>query len=469
MCISAYMSSVGVSLMPSDAAIEGLVRSLDELVPDFVDDYVAQVGEFSFDTFTSTIEQGCIIRTNGLLQVGQAAASLMGRFTAWLIEKFGLIGEDGTPVTEPVIVYDGTYYCVVNGETVRPCYDSAGNLVYVFPRTDDLLSYTFDTGYTVDVQNNYNGNSYGYIKIENYEWKDAANSAAWGFSAETGQNFCYLYSDLSSVPTLQGSVYFTNNFGIISGSRSTDENVAVEIDPHYESVPTVEDQHAMVINNGISYTDEQSYIDAVLGGVAAGTLAPTYAIENVAEGDVTVPDEGTDTDDVQVSILDWTKKIWQTVTELPGAIADAIADAFAAVFSPDPELVNEITGTFSEKFGFVETLKRVGDDLFGMSASADPPVVWIHLEDAEGRYIYGGTVKALDMSWYQRYKPDMDRILSGFLWIAYLWLLFRRLPDIISGAGLVIGESRYLDDGFYVDDDTGEVVGHFKFRRSKHL
>lgn len=68
-----------------------------------------------------------------------------------------------------------------------------------------------------------------------------------------------------------------------------------------------------------------------------------------------------------------------------------------------------------------------------MTPDSEPPVIWIHLDKAEGKYSYGGKVKALDMSWYQRYKADMDKLISGFLWLGFLWLLFKRAASIIQG------------------------------------
>lgn len=39
------------------------------------------------------------------------------------------------------------------------------------------------------------------------------------------------------------------------------------------------------------------------------------------------------------------------------------------------------------------------------------------------------------MSWYARYKPSVDIILSGILWIVFVWNTFKTLPSIINGVG----------------------------------
>lgn len=41
------------------------------------------------------------------------------------------------------------------------------------------------------------------------------------------------------------------------------------------------------------------------------------------------------------------------------------------------------------------------------------------------------------MSWYSRYKPIGDGIFLSFAYIFFIWNLYKRLPDIINGAGMV--------------------------------
>ena len=161
-------------------------------------------------------------------------------------------------------------------------------------------------------------------------------------------------------------------------------------------------------------------------------------LDKLAANDLTVSGsvEGADAPDVPATDVGWKgtiEKIYQGILSLPQAIADAIKAVLEKLFAPDAALMQEMTDTFKGKFSFLPTLHKVGTDLFGMTAETDPPVIWIHLEDAEGKYTYGGPVKALDLSWYQRYKADVDKLISGFLWLAFLWLLFKRAASIIHG------------------------------------
>ena len=130
----------------------------------------------------------------------------------------------------------------------------------------------------------------------------------------------------------------------------------------------------------------------------------------------------------------WLQNIIDAITALPAAIAEKIG----ALFKPDEALFTEITDTFKGKFGFFSTLKQFGNDLFGMTPETEPPVIWVHLENAESKfgYNYGDKQKIFDMTWYQKYKASVDGLLSGFLWLGYLWLLFKRAPAILGGMQL---------------------------------
>lgn len=136
----------------------------------------------------------------------------------------------------------------------------------------------------------------------------------------------------------------------------------------------------------------------------------------------------------------WLQNIIDAITALPAAIAEKVG----ALFKPDEALLSEITDTFKGKFGFLPVLKQFGDDLFGMTPESEPPVIWVHLENAESKfgYNYGDKQKIFDMTWYQKYKASVDGLLSGFLWLGYLWLLFKRAPAILNGMQLSNDEAR---------------------------
>ena len=61
--------------------------------------------------------------------------------------------------------------------------------------------------------------------------------------------------------------------------------------------------------------------------------------------------------------------------------------------------------------------------------------------------VYGGQVEMLDLSWYTPYKKTVDDLISGFLWLFFLWALFRHAPAVISGVGLTVSRSSDISEG----------------------
>lgn len=228
-------------------------------------------------------------------------------------------------------------------------------------------------------------------------------------------------------------------------------------------------------------TSIEDLLQQILAQLQANTLAPTLEVAGTETGGNT----GTDEDAKPYlpyipQIFEKIKElpgtlanIWETIKGIPAAIAEkigaffttlwgwlqsiidaitalpaAIAEKIGALFKPDEALLTEITDTFKGKFGFFSTLKQFGNDLFGMTPETEPPVIWVHLENAESKfgYNYGDKQKIFDMTWYQKYKASVDGLLSGFLWLGYLWLLFKRAPAILNGMQLSNDEARASAD-----------------------
>lgn len=48
----------------------------------------------------------------------------------------------------------------------------------------------------------------------------------------------------------------------------------------------------------------------------------------------------------------------------------------------------------------------------------------------------GGEVEVLDLSWYTPFKERLDNLISGFLWLGYIWHLFKIAPSLLGSVGL---------------------------------
>lgn len=118
-----------------------------------------------------------------------------------------------------------------------------------------------------------------------------------------------------------------------------------------------------------------------------------------------------------------------------------------SLFVPSPTYFAEKVVVLTDNFEFVtsiiETVNLISD-FFDSVGSGEVPKISINLSLAESKYNYGSTAYALDMSWYSRYKPTVDKLLSAIMWLFFLWRMFCALPGIISGtASSFNAEERY--------------------------
>lgn len=81
---------------------------------------------------------------------------------------------------------------------------------------------------------------------------------------------------------------------------------------------------------------------------------------------------------------------------------------------------------------------------------------------------------SLDMSWYLPFKSYGDMVISGFMWLGYIWLLVKRSPDIIHGVGLITEHYMAPDEPDFttheniVVDDNGQVKSYSTVTKYKN-
>lgn len=372
-----------------------------------------------------------VVAAPGVLQIPKDLAAAFKDFCGWfqgehsLSDNSSFMISSGTTLTDN----DGNVYelCQSNKTIGEPkplyMYDPyVGTIIYTNTLSESKTIWfgSIDLAFSVDKT---------YLRIIS-EALDYGSS----ISLETNDLFSFYLYD-SSVYLCYRSVKNPSSWSVgfkvcdTSYVGLNDSSLSVATgEVHYPATDTMTDEQSYAVTfDGVTATDLEGVLDDAVARILDGTLT--------AKGEIT------DALDVPQD-LTWTEhvaEIWESVKALPQTISQAIVDAF----TPDAELVQEIVTTFNGKFGWLETLHRFGTDLFGMTADSEPPVIYIHLEDATGKYNYGGTEKALDMSWYQPYKEDVDWLLSGFMYLAFLWLLFKRAPAIIRGGEMA---TDYIDD-----------------------
>ena len=302
-----------------------------------------------------------------------------------------------------------------------------------------------------------------YLFMRRYDSND--DGLAWGFE----------YYDFSNGVRVKRFKEVGNTCVRFAKSQVAQNDLSV-FAPSYYKNPTIDlpaegEEAANPTLSGVgdgTATTIEGLLQQILAQLQANTLAPTLDLAGTETGGNTGADEDAKPYLPYIpQIFEKIKElpgtlanIWETVKGIPAAIAEkigaffttlwgwlqniidaitalpaAIAEKIGALFKPDEALLTEITDTFKGKFGFFSTLKQFGSDLFGMTPETEPPVIWVHLENAESKfgYNYGDKQKIFDMTWYQKYKASVDGLLSGFLWLGYLWLLFKRAPSILNG------------------------------------
>lgn len=149
-------------------------------------------------------------------------------------------------------------------------------------------------------------------------------------------------------------------------------------------------------------------------------------------------------------ILEFLSNFWSMSLQALRSLGDYILNGIKSIFVPSEDFITAKVESLRARFDWINPFVIFAKNISGELFSTEPPVIYIHLDDAEGSYNYGGTIPFLDMRWYARYKEQGDLILSGFLWALFAWRMYLKLPGIISGASGTIGHissySRKDDD-----------------------
>ena len=102
------------------------------------------------------------------------------------------------------------------------------------------------------------------------------------------------------------------------------------------------------------------------------------------------------------------------------------------LFVPSEERITALTDTVSSKFGFVTTISNGINSLKEVLTNIDSvPSITFSLGATKYTNAFNFT---FNLSWFSQFKPYTDIIITGFVYIAYLWRLFIKLPGILVGS-----------------------------------
>lgn len=115
-----------------------------------------------------------------------------------------------------------------------------------------------------------------------------------------------------------------------------------------------------------------------------------------------------------------------------------IADLFSSLFVPRKSFLDKKINSLTSRFSFWQSMTATVNSFVTFLKNTDftePPVLMLDLSAANSTINYGLSACALDFTWYEPYKEDVDIILSAVLWLTFIWNSFRNLPNIINGTG----------------------------------
>ena len=125
----------------------------------------------------------------------------------------------------------------------------------------------------------------------------------------------------------------------------------------------------------------------------------------------------------------WLSSVGEIYRQL---IADVTSDAATAAAIADGAVtLADVTSEHADTEG--ETVTYTAPELaISFGASDKYGVDWAN-------------IKPLDLSWYVPHKETVDGIVSGILWLSYLFLLIKRAPGIIRGSEMVTEDRIKID------------------------
>lgn len=130
------------------------------------------------------------------------------------------------------------------------------------------------------------------------------------------------------------------------------------------------------------------------------------------------------------------------------------------IFVPTEDYLTDKVDSIREKFSFADSVIGTVSTMqnrLSLSTNSTPPTVTFNLSSYEGKFDFGQDV-TFSMAWFSRYKPTTDSLLSGILWLTFVWKVFVRLPSIINGVSSASGDMMKIDN--YDVNDRRTWGGH---------
>ena len=141
-------------------------------------------------------------------------------------------------------------------------------------------------------------------------------------------------------------------------------------------------------------------------------------------------------------------------------LLELLGDLLKALFVPSDERINGIINVVKEKFAFVDTIKNASNSISTTLSDVESSPKFT-MELGATKYTNAQSFTILDFSWYLKFKPYGDLIITGFVYAFFLWRLFISLPNIINGAGGFVQTDYMISDiNTYKTTGKGRTHGY---------
>lgn len=222
----------------------------------------------------------------------------------------------------------------------------------------------------------------------------------------------------------------------------------------------------------------------------ADVWSKAATIEVVASGSIAVPDSDAVThtglqgllgvlvsnisaafDNAIGKVISWGNNLQMAISNFFDSAVTGVLEGIKAIFVPSEDFLTAKVNALRARFGFANSIMDTGQAIGAALTDFEtsPPIIYMELGNAESKYDWGDRAIALDLRWYERYKPTVDVLLSALLWIFFAWRVFRKLPDIISGVAGDTPESNVSDGRFilthYASDSRRLTSGSLTRRK----
>lgn len=413
----------------------------------------------NFEQLEKDIAYNTYVTSDGILHLKRSAAEKIKAFGDWLIGG----GEAGS-----VPVYDAVPSGVISGDYSLGVYNgpiSFDDFVLSISSSSPVYCFSY-----VDSSGNYSNCFCSAVRFTGVRYVNFTASSQTYYLTPGVPSYIYYYefwtrTNIPGLPVLSvgspGAVY-----------RSILSNGVVAPSSGIIGNPVDWAQNEDVINLGLPDGGAVSVDPDLLGGLDLSNVATDQviglgdyldaladAINGLSDKVIDLHDALALEDVITVPVPDTidpaiTVPVDPAITVPDSAVNVIEGTVPSPVPDPDPTdpesmdgllpfVPDDITGFF-DKFNWLREIyliiSNLLSDIQSDASGASAPQVMLNFPSREWYGVRMGNYHAVDLAWYAPYKSSVDGILSGFFWLCYLWMIFKRAPSIISGSSMAEGD-----------------------------